>query len=80
MTQTQYPKSFYQVFECSDAADHWSYDPSKVLFKHDSLAHAHSFAYIQWNEDKTKVYTIIQPYDGSCRGGYGFAEDESVDN
>ena len=70
-----YPKSFYQVFECSDASDPWSYDESKVLFEHNDLAWAHSFAYDEWKKDNTKVYTVIQPYDGSCRGGYGFPEE-----
>jgi ATP-dependent RNA circularization protein (DNA/RNA ligase family) len=74
----KYPKSFYQVFEC-DSNDMFDYDDRKVLFEHDNLAHAHSFAYEEWKKSgKTKVYTIIQPYDGSCRGGYGFPEEELV--
>lgn len=80
MEQTlNYPKSWYQVFECSDANDLWSYDETKLLFAHDSLAHAHTFAWEKWNQDQTKMFTIIQPYDGSCRGGYGFPEDETED-
>jgi hypothetical protein len=74
MTQTKYPKSFYQVFECH-SDDMFDYDESKVLFEHDNLAWAHSYAYDEWNKDNTKRYTVIQPYDGSCRGGYGFPEE-----
>jgi len=55
----------------------FDYDESKVLFEHDDLAWAHDYAYKQWlASGKTKVYTVIQPYDGSCRGGYGFPEEE----
>jgi len=76
MTTQQYPKSFYQVFECA-STDMFDYDESKVLFEHDDLAWAHDYAYKQWlASGKTKVYTVIQPYDGSCRGGYGFPEEE----
>lgn len=76
MTQTTYPKSFYQVFECSNANDPWSYDESKVLFESENLGEAHTLAYTKWKlSSRTKVYTIIQPYDGSCRGGYGFPEE-----
>ena len=68
-----YDKSFYQVFKCNST---WmfDYDSSKVLFESDNLGKAHSFAYEKHLEDK-QVYTIIQPYDGSCRGGYGFPDE-----
>lgn len=71
MANTQYPKSFYQVFECEDTKDRWSYDAGKVLFEHEDLAQAHSYAWTEWKKDNTKAYTIIQPYYGDCRGGYG---------
>ena len=72
-----YPKSWYQVFLCSDAADHWSYNEDKILFESDDMSKVHGYAYEAWlASGTTKVYTIIQPYDGSCRGGYGFEESE----
>jgi hypothetical protein len=70
----RYKKSWYQVFECTDAADHWSYDASKLLFESDCLAKTHSFAYDTWLKDEAKIFTIIQACDESCRGGYGFDE------
>ena len=71
----KYPKSWYQVYEASDAADHWSYEDGAILFDSDCLAKAHGYAYEAWKaSDETKIYTIIQAYDESCRGGYGFAE------
>ena len=76
MANTAIPKSFYQVFECR-STDMFDYDETKVLFEHNDLAWAHDYAYKQWLAyDKTRVYTIIQPYDGSCRGGYGFPDEE----
>lgn len=73
----RYLKSWYQVFECTDADDHWSYTDGKVLFESSNLGLAHSYAYEAWLATaKTRIYTIIQPYDESCRGGYGFAEEE----
>jgi hypothetical protein len=72
----KYEKSFYQVFECTDVNDCFAYDANKVLFEHDNLGHAHSFAYDEWKKDNTKAYTIIQPYDESCRGGYGAWTDK----
>ena len=76
MTQTTYPKSFYQVFECySD--DMFDYDETKVLFESDSLGEAHTLAYTKWKLSlRERKFTVIQPYDGSCRGGYGFPEEE----
>ena len=72
----KFPKSWYQVFECTDATDKWSYDEDEILFESDCMAKVHGYAYEQWlASGKTKVYTIIQPYDGSCRGGYGFEEE-----
>lgn len=76
MTKNKYPKSFYQVFQCSDANNPWSYDETLVLFEHDDLSEAHYFAHTEWLKDNTKIYTIIQPYDGAYRGGYGFPEEE----
>jgi len=64
-------KSLYRVYECVDVTDAFSYNTSQVMFEHDNLANAHSFAYNVWYKDQSKAYTIIQPYDGSCRGGYG---------
>lgn len=73
----RYQKSWYQVFMATDPNDHWSYDePRRVLFEDDNLGKVHSYAYNEWLKDKRKIYTIIQPYDESCRGGYGFAEEE----
>jgi hypothetical protein len=74
----RYQKSWYQVFECTDPADHWSFvDESSVLFESDCLAKTHSFAYEAWlASGKTKVYTIIQAFDEACRGGYGFKDEE----
>lgn len=71
MANTQYPKSLYRVFECTDSADCWSFDPSRILLEDTSLGEAHWFAYQLWLKDRSKAYTIIQPYDDSCRGGYG---------
>jgi hypothetical protein len=74
--EPRYQKSWYQVFECTDAEDHWSYKDSKILFESDCLAKTHSYAYEAWLKDNTRIYTIIQAFDESCRGGYGFAEEE----
>ena len=73
----RYQKSWYQVFSTTDPNDPWSYDePRTILFESDCLAKTHSYAYEAWlASDKREVYTIIQPYDESCRGGYGFAEE-----
>lgn len=68
----RYEKSFYQVFECADVNDCWSIpEQAKTLCETENLAEAHSYAWNLWLADKSKAYTIIQPYDGSCRGGYG---------
>lgn len=75
MANFNYPKSFYQVFECSED-DYFSYDENLILFEDKDLARCHNFAYEAWKKDNAKFYTIIQPYDGSCRGGYGFSDDE----
>ena len=74
---SDYPKSFYQVFSCF-SADKFDYDEDAVLFESDRLSACHNFAYLRWIErkDDTAWLTIIQPYDGSCRGGYGFPEDD----
>jgi hypothetical protein len=72
----RYLKSWYQVFECAYPDDHWSYNENKILFESDNLGLAHTYAYEAWlATGKTKIYTIIQPYDESCRGGYGFSEE-----
>jgi hypothetical protein len=70
----RYQKSWYQVFEVTDPEDHWSYKDNMILFEADNLGKVHSFAYDLWLKDKARIFTIIQPYDESCRGGYGFAE------
>ena len=76
MANTAIPKSFYQVFECR-SPEMFDYDAAQVLFEHHDLAWAHDFAYKQWlASGESRVYTIIQPYDGSCRGGYGFPEED----
>lgn len=76
MANTSIPKSWYKVYECSDTQDRWSFDSDKELFASDCMAKTHSFAYNAWLErGKTGLFTIIQPYDGSCRGGYGFPQD-----
>ena len=72
----RYQKSWYQVFECTDAEDHWSYKDSKILFESDCLAKTHTYAYNAWLEDKARIYTIIQAFDEACRGGYGFKDEE----
>ena len=74
----KYPKSWYQVFEVTDPDDHWSFvDEDNILFESDCMAKVHSFAYEAWKaSNKTKIYTIIQAYDDSCRGGYGFTNKE----
>ncbi len=74
MANTQIPKSLYRVYEVE--ADMFDYDPEQCLFESDNLGMAHSEAYNLWLKDNTRIYTIIQPYDESCRGGYGFAEEE----
>jgi hypothetical protein len=72
----RYQKSWYQVFKCN-SQDSFDYDEDMVLFEHDNLANAHSYAYNAWLEsNKSTVYAIIQPYDKSYRGGYGFKEED----
>lgn len=74
----RFEKSFYQVFECTDQNDYWSYDETKVLFQSNDLGKAHSYAYNNYNNgNQTKCFVIIQPYDGSCRGGYGFTVEQN---
>lgn len=70
-------KSFYQVFKCF-SADKFDYDEDAVLFESENLGNCHNFAYQLWieREDDNAFVTIIQPYDGSCRGGYGFPDEE----
>lgn len=72
-----YEKSFYQVFKCF-SSDKFDYDEDAVLFASKSLGDCHNFAYQLWieREDDNVFVTIIQPYDGSCRGGYGFPDEE----
>jgi hypothetical protein len=69
MANTQFPKSLYRVYECRGGM--FDYDTDECLFEHDNLGHAHGFAYEAYQKDNTKAYTIIQPYDESCRGHYG---------
>jgi len=65
-----YPKSLYRVYECFD--DCFDYDPSKCLFESDNLAEAHTLAYTKWKLSlRERAFTVIQPYDESCRGHYG---------
>lgn len=70
----KYEKSFYQVFRAY--RDMFDYSEYEVLFEDYDLGQAHSYAYELWKKNPEHRYTIIQPYDGSCRGGYGFPEDE----
>lgn len=72
MANTSIPKSLYRVYECE--ADCFDYDPDECLWETDDLASAHSYAYEAWKKDNTKAYTIIQPYDESCRGHYGIKD------
>jgi hypothetical protein len=72
MADTSIPKYLYRVYEARDNMDYFSYDATKCLFEHQDLSWAHDFAYKEWLKDKTRSFTVIQPYDGSCRGGYGF--------
>ncbi len=77
MANTQFPKSMYRVYECTDVNDAHAYDATKILLEHDNLGNAHSFAYELWKKDQSKAYTIIQPYwDYDCRGGYGAWTDK----
>lgn len=76
MSNMQFPKSFYRVYVCNNPADCFAYDDTQVIFESEHLHSCHSFAYTQWLENKSIAYTIIQPYDGSCRGGYGLVEKE----
>jgi len=72
----RYQKSWYQVYKCSSQSP-FDYTEDAFLFESDCLAKAHSYAYEQWlASDKKEVFTIIQAYDESCRGGYGFADAE----
>jgi hypothetical protein len=71
----RYQKSWYQVYKCSSQHP-FDYTEDTFLFESDCLAAAHSYAYEQWlASNKCEVYTVIQPYDESCRGGYGFKEE-----
>jgi hypothetical protein len=77
MADTSISKYLYRVYEAQDATNYFSYDEANCLFEHHDLSWAHDFAYKEWLNDKSRAFTIIQPYDGSCRGGYGFpVEDE----
>jgi hypothetical protein len=71
LANIRFPKSMYRVYECQDVNDCFSYEPEKCLMEHENLGNCHSAAHGMWLKDKTKAYTIIQPYDGSCRGGCG---------
>lgn len=67
---------FYLVYEAFDENNMFSYDHSKpALCKTPNLAIAHSLAYLL-NKKYGKIYTIIQNHDQSCRGGYGFIDDD----
>ncbi len=70
----KYEKSFYQVFRAY--CDPFDYSEYEILFEAYDLGQAHSYAYEQWKKDETKKFTIIQSYDGSCRGHYGFPEED----
>ena len=76
MTNKKYDKSWYQVFLCNSKDDYFSYKGNECLYENSNLALAHTFAYQKWLEDKSKVFVVIQPYDISIRGGYGFNEDK----
>jgi hypothetical protein len=70
MANTSIPKSLYRVYECFE--DCFDYDESKCLFESDDLGQAHTLAYTKWKLSlREKAYTVIQPYDDSCRGHYG---------
>ncbi len=77
LLEKQLPRSFYQVFLCETTP--FDYDPELPLFQSNDLGRCHSFAYDEWQNrpaDFNQMYTIIQVFDGSCRGGYGFPEDK----
>lgn len=69
MANTSIPKSLYRVYECFE--DCHDYDPAAILCETDNLGEAHTFAWHHWLANKSKAYTVIQPYDDSCRGHYG---------
>lgn len=73
--EKQVPKSFYQVF-AANSDSYFDYEPTLPLFQSQHLHACHNFAYREWLKDEAKRYTIIQVYDGSCRGGYGFPDAE----
>lgn len=72
----EYEKGFYQVFECCNPDDHFSYNAEEVLFQSNDLSDAHGFAYRAWQADNSRIFAVIQPYNGDFRGGYGFPPEE----
>jgi len=68
-------KSFYLVYDAYND-DFFDYNEENILYKSTTLDQVHNFAYKEWQKDRTKFFTIIQAYDGSCRGGYGFSEGQ----
>ena len=69
--------NFFQVFEAqSDSM--FDYDISAPLYQHSNLSFAHGAAYDLWQANPSKRYTIIQPVNGSCAGGYGFPDKSKV--
>jgi hypothetical protein len=69
MANTSIPKSLYRVYESVGGI--FDYDTDHCLCETDNLGEAHTFAWHHWLADKSKAYTVIQPYDDSCRGHYG---------
>lgn len=68
--------NFYQVFE-AQSNDMFDYDIALPVYQHSNLSWAHGAAYDLWKANPSKRYTIIQPYNGSCAGGYGFSDRHS---
>jgi hypothetical protein len=69
MANTSIPKSLYRVYESVGGI--FDYNSDECLCETDNLGEAHYFAWQHWLADKSKAYTVIQPYDDSCRGHYG---------
>jgi hypothetical protein len=60
----------YRVYECVE--DCFDYDPALWYYNGDDLGEAHTLAYTKWKLSlRERAFTVIQPYDDSCRGHYG---------
>ena len=69
------PHNFYQVFKT--ASDNmFDYDDRYPVFQATTINECHEAAYNLWLTYPDNRYTIIQPWDGSCAGGYGFSPNK----